>query len=68
MRAAEIVGELRGSGSSWEVELADEATVDVFCARVTPVGGYRTGYGAWVLRPNYQTSGDWNDRSSRCHY
>lgn len=31
-------------------------------------GGYYTGYGSLVLQNNYQSSGDWNDRTSRCHY
>lgn len=31
-------------------------------------GGYRTGYGAWVFSPGYQSNGDWNDKSSRWHY
>ncbi len=31
-------------------------------------GGFKTGYDSWVLRPNYQSLGDWNDSSSRWHY
>ena len=31
-------------------------------------GGYRTGYGAWVLQAKSTDKGDWNDKSSRWHY
>jgi len=31
-------------------------------------GGYQTGYKSWVLSPGYQSTGDWNDKSSPCHY
>ena len=31
-------------------------------------GGYQTGYMSWVLCPGYVSSGDWNDKSSPCHY
>lgn len=31
-------------------------------------GGYRTGYGAWVLQESPLDMGDWNDPSSRWHY
>jgi hypothetical protein len=31
-------------------------------------GGFRTGYGGWILQQNYRDAGDWNDRSSRHHY
>jgi len=32
------------------------------------IGGFRTGYGAWVLSPGYKSKGDWNDPSSAHHY
>ena len=50
------------------VELADEETMNAFQEKVVKAGGYKTGYGAWVLRPGYVSQGDWNDRTSRCHY
>lgn len=31
-------------------------------------GGFRCGHGGWVLRNNYQSMGDWNDRTSQWHY
>lgn len=31
-------------------------------------GGFRCGYGAWVLQADYQDPGNWNDKSSRHHY
>lgn len=32
------------------------------------VGGFRTGYGAWVMRTGYTSTGDWNDPCSAHHY
>lgn len=37
-------------------------------ARVLGWGGYRCGYGAWVLQERHVDMGDWNDKSSRWHY
>lgn len=31
-------------------------------------GGYRTGYGSYILSKGYAPLGDWNDKSSRVHY
>jgi len=56
MTAAGITGELTGAGESWEVELPDEAAFDLFRQKVCQAGGYRTGYGSYVLRPGYKTS------------
>jgi hypothetical protein len=68
MKANSIPGELSGRGENWEVQLADDKTMRKFCRTVANVGGYKTGYGAWVLRPGYTSNGDWNDRTSRHHY
>jgi len=69
MKAAGISGEVTGRGAAFQVELPDEAALDAFQATVTKaLPGYRTGYGSWVLRPGYESSGDWNDRSAPCHY
>ena len=68
MKKASIEGEVTGSGQAWEVELADEETMNAVQEKVVKAGGYKTGYGAWVLRPGYVSQGDWNDRTSRCHY
>lgn len=67
MNAAMISGELRGTGANWEVELPDEKAMRLFCKKVAPAGGYRTGYGAWILSANYQSLGDWNDKGSAWH-
>ena len=68
MAAAGIAGET-GSGRAWEVELADEATMEAFCRDVIPTGGYRTGYGGWVLRPGYKIGDcDYSNPASRMHY
>lgn len=63
-----IQGQVRGAGRDWEVELPSEEEKADFQANVAEVGGFKTGYGSWILRPGYQCQGDWNDRSSRCHY
>lgn len=68
MKQAGIAGEVSGRGSNWSVELASEKVMNEFIARVTPAGGFRTGYGAWVLQPNYLSKGNWNEKSSRWHY
>ena len=68
MKANGIAGEIRGRGEAWEVELASRAAMRRFCRLVANVGGYMTGYGAWVLRPGYVGTGDWNDKTSRHHY
>lgn len=54
MAAANIVGRVSGSGEAWEVEVLDEATKELFAAKVAQVGGYKTGWGGWVLRPMQQ--------------
>jgi hypothetical protein len=68
MKKAGIVGVVTGAGRNWEVELPNEETATKFMKTICSVGGYQTGYGAWVLRPNYESLGDWNDKSSRWHY
>ncbi len=39
-----------------------------FQRNVATVGGYKTGWGGWVLKPGYKSKGDWSDKSSRWHY
>jgi hypothetical protein len=68
MAAHGIEGKLSGAGKSWEVELSDEAAKNKFQREVGQVGGYKTGWGGWVLSPGYKSQGDWNDVSSRHHY
>ena len=63
---------LGGRGRDWEIECPDERIQEevskAFKAEGITLGGYRTGYGAWVLRQGYESKGDWNDSSSRHHY
>jgi hypothetical protein len=68
MKKFGIEGEVTGAGKVWEVELKNEKTMKRFCAAVQALGGYKTGYDSWILRPGYEPSGDWNDKSSTCHY
>jgi hypothetical protein len=56
MAAAGIAGEVSGAGARWEVEVADEKTMRAFQRKVCRAGGYRTGYGAWVLQGEARAS------------
>jgi len=65
--------ELGGRGSDWNVEAPDgtiqEQVSDALRKAGINVGGYRTGYGAWVLSESYQTDDyDFNNPASRSHY
>jgi hypothetical protein len=69
MAAHSIPGEVTGAGQNWQVELPTEEAKDQFFAHVAQVSGYKTGYGAWVLSPNYKVdSVDFNNPASRSHY
>lgn len=52
-----LKAEITGAGRTLEIELADDQDFDVFKDQVAAWGGYKTGYGAWVLRPNYTMRG-----------
>lgn len=56
-----------GKGADFEIETTEEQH-DTVHARVSGLGGYKTGYGNWILRTDYKPMGDWNDPSSRWHY
>lgn len=51
---------------------ADREATDKVLAKVRKAGvswgGSRSGYGAWFLYEDYRSPGDWNDKSSPCHY
>ncbi len=47
---------------------ATEAKQKLFCSKVANWGGIRNGYGAWMMREDYTSKGDWNDRTSPWHY
>ena len=68
MKAAGIKGEVRGRGEAWEVTLDNDKVMRAFGRKVANAGGFKTGWGGWILRPNYRDNGDWNDRASRHHY
>jgi hypothetical protein len=64
-----VAGEVTGAGRKWSVELANDAALRKFRKHVTKeVGGYKCGYGAWVMSPQHESQGDWNDRAARFHY
>jgi hypothetical protein len=48
----------------------DEATGALLkkVSQLVPWGGYTTGYGGIILRKNYVSKGEWNDRCSAHHY
>ena len=68
MEAANITGDLTGKGAEWEVELPTDAAKNKFKRLVCKAGGFQTGYGSWILRPDYSSLGCWNDKSSAFHY
>jgi hypothetical protein len=57
-----------GCGRTLEVEVATEKDMRKFHKHVASWGGYKTGYGSWILQASYQPKGDWCDTSSRHHY
>jgi hypothetical protein len=66
-----IQGEVSGRGANWEVEVPDEKAkkkLEKALPLGVGLGGYRTGYGGWVLSPSYKSMGEFNDPSSRHHY
>ena len=68
MQQAGIPGEVSGAGAKWEVELPDEKAMKKFQKVVPGAGGFRTGYGGWIMSPGYQSKGDPGDPSSAWHY
>ena len=76
--------DLSGSGESLTIEFGDRETGDALLKKVHKAlekafgkgpgswGGYKTGYGAWVLKPNYNwdkdVDDDFNAPWSRHHY
>ncbi len=58
LKSQNVKAEIRGVGENWEVELPNEFNYRKFRKAlreygVLIFGGYKTGYGAWVMRPNY---------------
>ena len=47
---------------------ATEAARVAACEVLSGWGGYQSGFGSWVLRPDYEPAGDWNDKNSAWHY
>jgi len=67
LAAASIPAEVRGKGADYEVEV-DAKHVSKVRKLLGAMGGYKTGYGAYVLRHGYKSPGDYNNRASRWHY
>ncbi len=64
-----VAGELTGAGSKWSVELRNDAALRKFRKHVTKdVGGYKCGYGGWVMSPQYKPTGEWSNPASELHY
>lgn len=68
LKAANLTATISGVGRTIEVELQNETDMRKFCRKVAKWGGYKTGWGGWVLRPVNQDMGDFNHPSSRYHY
>lgn len=54
--------EITGAGSSLQIEVSADDANRLRSAGLSWVG-YRTGYGAWVLRASYVGSGDYMSKS-----
>lgn len=68
-RRHKLPGKVEGRGKNWTVEVKNDRDKRAWeKALGFGLGGYVTGYGSWMLSPSYQSSGDWNDPSSRHHY
>ncbi len=59
--------DVSGSGESLEVEVTENDAEKLHKAGLT-WGGYKTGYGTWVLQAKSIDKGDWNDKTSKHHY
>ncbi len=68
LKAAGIQAEVTGRGADFEVVLQNDRDCRAFQRKVCKMGGYRTGWGGWHLKPNYVSQGDWNKPYSRWHY
>lgn len=56
------------TGDADSTEKLKKKVLKEVCLGGDKIGGYKTGYGAWVLSSGYQDRGDWNDRTSAWHY
>ena len=54
--------------SSGEIDREQTEAKSDLVASAFGWGGYKCGYGGWVMREGVESSGDWNDVSSRHHY
>jgi hypothetical protein len=52
----------------WTGDAESSETLKQRVISILKVGGFKTGYGSWILREDYQSPGDWNDKASRWHY
>jgi hypothetical protein len=62
--------EISGRGRGLEVTVKDERTMRRFAKQIAPWGGYRTGWGGWVLQATSAPVDrhDFNSTASRHHY
>ncbi len=55
LAAANVAVTVTGKGREWEIETKDEKEANKV-RRVVRIGGYRCGWGGWVLQPGYAVS------------
>lgn len=67
-RKLNLPGEVSGRGTDWELEVPNEKVKALWEKHIPGLGGYRTGYGGWVLSQGYRSMGDWNNPGSRHHF
>ena len=60
LSAAGIAFEMTGKGREWQLEVADESVIEAVRAALPGVGigGFRTGYGSYILSQGYSPSRD----------
>jgi hypothetical protein len=59
--------EISGRGATLEIEVSERDSKKLRRAGLT-WGGYKTGYGAWVLQAGYVARGDYSNVASAWHY
>ena len=69
LTTANIAAEVNGAGSRFEIETPDEKTMRKVMKAIPGLGGYKCGWGGWVLSPSIRNDGkDYCDPTSRAHY
>lgn len=68
-RRHKLPGEIGGRGKTWSLEVKNDREMKQW-EKVLGygLGGFMTGYGSWILKPDFKSKGDWGDKASPHHY